>query len=242
MTTTEIVEAIRNDLEKSSDQSRKEMIAINHPTLMIVLGLKAAELRKVLEDWRKRLSFFNEEQWIALSLELFDTNIHECQLTAFEFLWKNKKALQALSVAQIMALGKNLDNWASVDSYCIYITGYCWRTGKIQDETIEMWAMSENRWIRRSALVSTVPLNLRARGGTGDVERTLKICNLLVADRDDMVVKAMSWALRELSKSDKKAVEEFMSENAEKLHPRVKREVATKLLTGKKNGKARKID
>lgn len=236
MTTFEIAEAIRNDLEVSADQSRKEMIDINHPTSMKVLGLKAAELRIVIEDWRKKLSYFTEEQWIALCIELVDTNIHECQLTALEFLWKNKKALQTLSVDQIMAFGKNLDNWASVDAYCIYITGYSWRTGKLQDKTIEEWAVSENRWIRRSALVSTVPLNLRSRGGTGDVERTLRICKILVADKDDMVVKAMSWALRELSKSDKQAVVKFMEENNLLIHSRVKREVETKLRTGKKNG------
>jgi 3-methyladenine DNA glycosylase AlkD len=236
MTTSEITKAIQNDLELFADQSRKEKIAIDHPTSMKVLGLKAAELRIVIEDWRKKLSFFTNEQWIELSIELFDTEIHECQLTAFEFLWKNKKALQALSVDQIMALGKNLDNWASVDTYCLYITGYSWRTGKLQDETIEKWAISENRWIRRSALVSTVPLNLRARGGTGDAERTLRICKMLLDDKDDMVVKAMSWALRELSKSDKQAVVQFMEKNKTRIHSRVKREVETKLRTGKKNG------
>lgn len=238
MTTFEITEAIRNDLTNFADQNRKEKIAISHPTSMQVLGLKAAELRKVIEDWRKKLSFFTEEQWIALSHELVNTDIHECQMTAFEFLWKNKKALQSLSVDQIITLGKNLDNWASVDMYCLYITGYSWRTGKLQDKTIEEWAMSENRWIRRTALVSTVPLNLRARGRTGDVERTLRICKLLLADKDDMVVKAMSWALRELSKSDRQAVIQFLEENNDQIHSRVKREVGTKLRTGKKNSKA----
>lgn len=236
MTTSEIIEAILNDLEQYADPERTVMITVNHPASMKVLGLKAAELRKVISEWRGKLSYFTAEQWIALSIEFVDRNIHECQLTAFEFLWKNKKALQALSVDQIIALGKNLDNWASVDSYCLYITGYSWRTGKLQDSNIEQWAMSENRWVRRTALVSTVPLNLRARGGTGDVERTLRICKMLVSDYDDMVVKAMSWALRELSKSDKQAVIRFVDEHKDQLHPRVKREVETKLRTGKKNG------
>jgi 3-methyladenine DNA glycosylase AlkD len=120
--------------------------------------------------------------------------------------------------------------------YCLSITGYCWRTGKIPDNTIDEWAISENRWIRRTALVSTVPLNLRARGGTGNVEKTLRICRILIEDYDDMIVKAMSWALRELSKSDKEAVAKFLHENEGKLHSRVKREVTTKLTTGKKNG------
>jgi 3-methyladenine DNA glycosylase AlkD len=242
MTTSEITEAIRSDLEYYAEPERREMIAANHPTTLMVLGLKAAELRKVINEWRKKLSCFTEEQWIELSIKLVNSEIHECQLTAFEFLWKNKKALQALSVDQIFALGKNLDNWASVDSYCLYITGYSWRIGNLQDSNIEQWAMSENRWIRRTALVSTVPLNLRARGGKGDVERTLAICKMLVSDYDDMVIKAMSWALRELSKTDKQAVIEFLDENTSVLHSKVKREVNTKLTTGKKNGMPHKIN
>ena len=236
MTIPETALAIVYDLEKSSSQSRIDKIAIDHPTSMRVLGLKAAELRTVLADWREKLSSFDEPHWIALSLELVNANILEAQIGAFEFLSKNKKALNALSFDQIMALGVHLDNWASVDTYCVYIAGYCWRTGQLEDTTIEQWTRSADRWVRRAALVSTVPLNLRSRGGTGEVARTLRICDILAGDKEDMVVKALSWALRELSKTDRLAVIKFMEANANRLHPRVKREVGTKLRTGKKNG------
>lgn len=55
-----------------------------------------------------------------------------------------------------------------------------------------------------------------------------------------MIVKALSWALRELSKHDKKAVGKFMQEHNENLAGRVRREVYTKLKTGRKNGKEKK--
>jgi 3-methyladenine DNA glycosylase AlkD len=59
----------------------------------------------------------------------------------------------------------------------------------------------------------------------------------VVDDRDDMVVKALSWALRELSKRDPAAVAAFISENQTRLAPRVLREVGNKLKTGLKNPK-----
>lgn len=83
--------------------------------------------------------------------------------------------------------------------------------------------------------MSTVPLNNRARGGQGDVERTLGVCRQLTVDRDDMVVKAMSWALRELSKRDQRAVKSFLRQHSDELAPRVRREVTNKLETGLKN-------
>jgi 3-methyladenine DNA glycosylase AlkD len=88
--------------------------------------------------------------------------------------------------------------------------------------------------VRRAALVSTVPLNLAAAGGTGDAPRTLDICRRLVDDRDDMVVKALSWALRELVARDREAVRGFLADHDARLAARVRREVATKLDTGRK--------
>jgi 3-methyladenine DNA glycosylase AlkD len=86
-------------------------------------------------------------------------------------------------------------------------------------------------------LVSTVALNVRSHGGQGDVPRTLAVCRLLVDARDDMVVKALSWALRELVVHDPEAVRGFLEEYGERLAARVKREVRNKLATGLKNPK-----
>jgi 3-methyladenine DNA glycosylase AlkD len=85
--------------------------------------------------------------------------------------------------------------------------------------------------------VCTVPLNIQSRGGAGDTARTLRVCKALVADRDDMVVKALSWALRELSKRDRAAVTAFLDEHRLRLAPRAWREVTSKLTTGLKNSR-----
>lgn len=237
MTHYEITQAILADLQGYGSPLRKEKIAINHPTSMQVFGLMVADLRSVTVNWQKILHDFTAQQWIELAINLVNTDNLEAQQVAYEFLWRNKKALQSLSLQQILALAQNMDNWVSVDMFCLSVTGYCWRMGVLDDPTISQWAKDENLWFRRMALVSTVPLNLRARGGTGNTLRTLHICNMLVDDRKDLVVKALSWALRELSKSDKPAVEQFMDQHADRLHSRVKREVESKLLTGKKMGR-----
>lgn len=111
------------------------------------------------------------------------------------------------------------------------------RLQQIGDAEIKRWAKSDDLWWRRAALVSTVPLNNKARGGNGDTPRTLMICEMLIDDREDMVVKAMSWALRELSKRDPQAVQRFVTQHKNTLAARVLREVGNKLRTGKKNPK-----
>jgi hypothetical protein len=127
-----------------------------------------------------------------------------------------------------------MDGWGEVDAFGCIVAGPAWRLGGVPDATIQGWAASPDRWWRRAALVSTVPLNLRSRGGTGDTGRTLDICGRLVDDHDDMVVKALSWALRALAPWDPAAVDDFLEANDTRLATRVRREVRTKLATGRK--------
>jgi 3-methyladenine DNA glycosylase AlkD len=82
-------------------------------------------------------------------------------------------------------------------------------------------------------------LNVRAQGGQGDSTRTLAVCSQLVHDRDPMVVKALSWALRELAVRDPDSVRAFLQAREVELAPRVVREVSCKLDTGRKNRRPR---
>ncbi len=75
--------------------------------------------------------------------------------------------------------------------------------------------------------------------GRGDPARTFKICRLVWSDRDPMVVKAVSWALRALAKRDPAAVRKFMAAEGATGPALSVREVRNKLTTGRKSGKAR---
>jgi 3-methyladenine DNA glycosylase AlkD len=76
---------------------------------------------------------------------------------------------------------------------------------------------------------------MRSQGGYGDSERTLMICEILVGDHEDMIVKAMSWALRELLVHDPQAVSDFLERHDSQVASRVKREVRNKATSGLKN-------
>jgi DNA alkylation repair enzyme len=153
----------------------------------------------------------------------------------WELINKHPTALSKLDLATVEALGAGNSSWDEVDGYGLYIAGAAWVRGLIRDADVRRWAKSDDLWRRRVALVSTVALNTKVHGGSGDTKRTLAIANLLIDDREDMVVKAMSWALRCLVNWDRVAVENFLVEHDGRLAARVKRETRTKLRTGKKN-------
>lgn len=223
-------------LKSVADPQRREASKTMFPTSMEYLGVRTPDFRILFKKWQNEVKGWPPEKLVDYAKELVDTRIFELNQLAYELLWKNKNALNMLNLNDLEHLGKNMDNWATTDTFSVLLSGYAWRENQITDVDILTWLKSENRWWKRTAVVSTIPLNLRSRGGKGDTKRTLMICEKVIPDRDAMIVKALSWALRELSKSDKPAVEKFMEKYDTMLAGRVRKEVYTKLKTGRKNG------
>jgi 3-methyladenine DNA glycosylase AlkD len=146
-------------------------------------------------------------------------------------LARHRAAFATLRTPDIERLGRGMDNWASVDSFGRLVSGPARRAGQLTDARIARWARSKDLWWRRCALVSTVALN-EAKTGDGDAARTLAICDLLVDDRADMIVKALSWALCSLVERDAAAVRSYLNRHGDALAPRVRRETLRKLETG----------
>ena len=189
-------------------------------------------VRAVRRKYSRMLKQTSAEFMLELARILFKD--YGCRWVTYELIQNHRAAFQRIGEAELEEFGQGIDSWWTVDAFARTLSGPAWLQRQVSDETIRRWAGSEDRWWRRVALVSTVALNMRSHGGQGDVERTLGICHLLVADHDDMVVKAMSWALRELVVNDAKAVEQFLDEHEGILAARVQREVRNKLTTGLK--------
>jgi len=154
---------------------------------------------------------------------------------AYELIKQHPAAFGSIGEGELEELGQGIDSWGAVDGFARILAGPAWLAGQVDDELIHRWAHANDRWWRRAALVSTVALNMRSQGGRGDVARTLAVCEVLADDRDDMVVKATSWALRQLVVHDADAVDAFLRKHDDDLAARVKREVRNKLATGLKN-------
>lgn len=184
------------------------------------------EFRRVRREYTKALRGAPAQTILELALSLLKA--HGRRGTAYELVHHHRAAFRALTPRLVEELGEGMTSWGATDTFGAYISGPAWHAGLVDTAVVHRWACSPDRWWRRAALVSCI----YPRGG---VERTLTVCRMLLNDKDDMVVKAISWALRELVKFDRGAVEGFLSEHEGSLAPRVKREVRHKLRTGLKN-------
>lgn len=197
----------------------------------------AGSLRRVRRDVSPLLEQSNGLEVIEIACDLVRTGAPGVYVVACELIMHHSKAPARVRASHVKRLGAEMSVWGHSDVLACYVAGRAWRAGQISDAEIARWARSPNRWWRRTALVCTVPLNVRAQGGAGDATKTLHVCRLLVDDRDDAVVKAMSWALRELAVRDPTAVREFVNGHEGSLARRIVREVNNKLRTGLKTGR-----
>jgi 3-methyladenine DNA glycosylase AlkD len=147
-----------------------------------------------------------------------------------------RPARDGLGVKRLEALAKGNDNWAAVDCFCSALTGPQYSAGILAPRVLERWSRSRDPWVRRAALATVATAFQRAAlREKSPVAPSIRVCALLVDDRHDHVVKALSWALRNLASRDRAAVERFLRDHGGRLAARVKREVRTKLATGTKN-------
>jgi 3-methyladenine DNA glycosylase AlkD len=239
------VQPIRNELESGGMDRRRragvQALAEEIVERVRALGdAKTENVRAVRREFSKRLKNAAPHVVVELAYLLLQEQKFVFRFVAYEILHHHPAAFNQLRAWDLERFSVGLDRWESVDTFALYLAGPLWRDRRIADELVHNWARSKDHWWRRVALVCTVPLNNKTQGGEGDPSRTLKICHLLARNRDPMVVKAISWALRELAKRDPKTVRAFLAANKQSLAPRALREVQNKLKTGLKNPRLKK--
>ena len=192
------------------------------------------ELRALRRRWSAKLKTRPASEVLALAVALERDARQAGKWLAYELIRFHPGAFAAIGEGEVADFASRIASWYATDAFGMILSGPLWAKGRIPDALIDGWSHADSRWLRRSALVATVGLNGRA-SGPADPVRTLAICRRLASDRDDMVEKALSWALRFLSQRDRSAVEAFMAEMDAALPARVRREVRNKLATGLKN-------
>jgi len=211
------------------------------PSRLETLGVPVPAMRRVVQRFTRELSDEAPAFVIAVAHSLVAGGTSEGRQVGYELVARRADAMARMTPSTVQTLGRGNDNWASVDGFATYLAGPAWRLGRIPDRVVLGWARSRDRWWRRTALVSTVALNVAARGGSGDVRRTLRISSTLVGDEDPMVAKALSWALRALVPHDPDAVRAFLGRHEARLPAVVRREVRARLDTGRKSTSRRRV-
>jgi 3-methyladenine DNA glycosylase AlkD len=156
---------------------------------------------------------------------LLDSPIHEARVGAVSIMdyQARSKKTPAERKKEIFDLyirrHDRIDSWDLVDRGAPYIVGsYLYDKPR---SVLYRLARSARMSERRTAIVSTLYFI-----GKGDVEDAFKIAELLLDDGQDLIHKAIGWALRFAGDKDRPRLERFLDRYAETM-PRVTMRYAT---------------
>lgn len=149
---------------------------------------------------------------LATIEEMLADPIHEVRLTALLILdLQFAKASHEERKAIVDFYLRHLDgvnNWDLVDSSAPYVLGEYLRTKKDRSVLYRL-TRSGKLWRERIAIVATLAL-IRA----GDFEDTIRIAEILLHHKHDLIHKAVGWMLREMGKKDEAALRAFLETHA----------------------------
>jgi 3-methyladenine DNA glycosylase AlkD len=100
-------------------------------------------------------------------------------------------------------------NWATTDAICGLLVGPLLVRHPPQAARMRGWARDRNLWVRRAAIVGLIPL---ARRGES-LDLVYEVARRLHRDREDLIQKAVGWALREAGKTDMARLEHYLRAN-----------------------------
>ncbi|HMF95389.1 MAG TPA: DNA alkylation repair protein [Vicinamibacterales bacterium] len=100
-------------------------------------------------------------------------------------------------------------NWATTDAICGALIGPLLVRHPRLAVRMLVWSRDRNTWVRRASIVGLIPL---ARKGEA-LDLVYEIARRLHADSEDLIQKAVGWALREAGKPDAARLERHLRDN-----------------------------
>ena len=172
------------------------------------LGLSVPQVRSVLAQYRTLP--------VADCVSLLQSPYNEARLLALLILvaqYQRKRAPEAEQQTvyeTYLAQRSRVNNWNLVDASAPAIVGghLLQRDRSLLDTLVQ----SPVLWDRRIAVLATFAF-IRA----GDFADTLRLCECLLDDREDLMHKACGWMLREVGKRDEAQLRIFLDTHARQM-------------------------
>jgi 3-methyladenine DNA glycosylase AlkD len=172
------------------------------------LGIKSP-LRKELER-----QFFKETEILKLPFNkdfvtsLWEKDEREYQYTAITYTGKFIKKLPKGMILFFEKLIMSKSWWDSVDSIAPLVGELARKYPEIIGETIDGWAVDDNFWLRRTAIL----FQLKYKQQTNE-DLLYEYIGKNADSKEFFIQKAIGWALREYSKTNPVSVKAFIEGN-----------------------------
>ena len=218
-------------LRAEADPAKAAEMAAYHKAPREYLGIAVPDIERAVAEWRAGADV---PERVALAAGLWDSDIHEARLAAAKLLTQARLGEGDPAVwAEFLRWVPGFDAWAIADHACKAGERRLVAVPERLD-TVEDWISDPNMWVRRAALVSTLPWTKQNHPTPAEEaarDRILGWAATLAPDRDWFIQKAIGWWLRSLSLHDPARVRAFLAGPGAALKPFARRE-ATRRMPG----------
>lgn len=207
-----------------NDEKAAQMAAY-HKARRIYLGVGNQHIDELVKGWRAACDIDGR---VRLASDLWDSDIHEARVAAAKLLTQARIADDAQVWQLICTWVPQFDGWAIADHAMIAGQKRLVAEPRRLDEA-QAWLRHENLWVRRAALVGTLPWAKMNNPKPDDLirrERVLGWAAELVDEPEWFIQKAIAWWLRDLSKRDAPRVRAFLDAYGARMKPFARREAA----------------
>lgn len=224
-----MIDAALAALAARADPGKAEAMAAYHKAPRRYLGVAVPEIEALVGGWRAELDL---DARLALAAGLWQSDIHEARVAAAKLLTQARiRPDDSGAWALICGWVPEFDAWAIADHVA--------KAGErrlLADprrlDTVETWLDHPNLWVRRAALVFTLPWTKDRNPKPAELaerERILGWAARLAGERDWFLQKAVAWWLRDLSKRDPERTRAFLAAHGAAMKPFARREAARHL-------------
>ena len=171
------------------------------------LGLKKPQRISLSKEFIDHKKKDKEVDWDFI-FKCYDMPEREFQYLAIDYMDKVKNLFKPNDMEKIEKLITTKSWWDTVD-YINRIVGYiAMKYPRVKESTIQKWIYSDNIWLKRVSIL--FQLKYKDKTDTEFLEKAI----LFNSQTDEFFInKAIGWALREYSKTNKEWVRNFIESN-----------------------------
>lgn len=171
------------------------------------LGIKTPERKELSKEFLNKRKKDTEVDWDFIHT-CFELPEREFQYLAILYMNTVKRLFTIDDMERIKDLITCKSWWDTVDSISPILGYICLENPHIKKDAIDKWIFSENIWLKRASII----FQLKYKEKTDTIFLTKAIINNSNTS-EFFINKAIGWALREYSKTDKLWVRDFINHN-----------------------------
>jgi 3-methyladenine DNA glycosylase AlkD len=207
---SKIVEEIRNDLIKNSDEKTRISGERFFKEPVKLHGLKSAVTERIGKEYFNKLKGKVKSEIFELCEELWKSGYLEEAGIACNWSYYVHKNYTHDDIKLFEKWVNNyVSNWAACDTLCNHSVGTLIEMYPEKISELKRWSKSQNRWMKRASSVSLI---IPARKGLF-LDDIFEIAGTLLIDKDDMVQKGYGWMLKAASEAHQKDVFDYVFKN-----------------------------